>query len=86
MKQCYVPKTFSRSSQQVIDQVNDILNEYRRLGYVLTLRQLYYQLVARGHIENNLQSYKRIGSIVSDARLAGLIDWSMIEDRGREVV
>lgn len=86
MKQCYIEKNFSASSRDIIIQVNTILEEYRALGYVLTLRQLYYQLVARGHVENNMQSYKRIGSIVSDARLAGLVDWDMIEDRGREVV
>lgn len=86
MKQCYIQKRFSESSQSVIVQVNDILDEYRGLGYVLTLRQLYYQLVARAIVENNMQSYKRVGGIVSDARLAGLIDWDMIEDRGRGVV
>jgi hypothetical protein len=86
MKQCYIEKDFNASSLLVINQANAVLEEYRAMGYVLTLRQLYYQLVARGHIENNMKSYKRVGSIVSDARLAGLIDWSMIEDRGREVV
>ena len=86
MKQCYIEKRFNTSSQAIISQANTILEEYRRLGYVLTLRQLYYQLVARGHVENNMKSYKRVGSIISDARLAGLVDWSMIEDRGRDVV
>jgi hypothetical protein len=50
------------------------------------LRQLYYQLVARDYIENTVKSYKRIGDLVSNARLAGLIDWDMIEDRGRETI
>jgi len=86
MKQCYIEKRFNTSSQVIISQVNTILEEYRGLGYVLTLRQLYYQLVARGYVENDMKSYKRVGSIISDARLAGLVDWSMIEDRGRDVV
>src|SRR6185369_10539864 len=59
---------------------------YRRQGYRLSLRQLYYQLVARALIENSEKSYKNIGNLVSDARQAGLIDWDMIEDRGRETV
>jgi len=33
-----------------------------------------------------VKSYKRIGNLISDARLAGLLDWGMIEDRGRETV
>ncbi len=83
MRETFVPKDFAPSSARVIETVNAILDEYRADGYTLTLRQLYYQLVARGEIENTVQSYKRIGGIVSDARLAGLIDWEMIEDRGR---
>lgn len=31
-------------------------------------------------------NYKWLGGIITDARLAGLIDWAMIEDRNRETV
>ena len=34
----------------VVDQADSICREYRRQGYDLTLRQLYYQFVARGLI------------------------------------
>ena len=34
-------------------------------------------------LDNTDRSYKRLGSIISDARLAGLVDWSAIEDRTR---
>ncbi len=81
----YRPKTFSAAHQNVIDQANQIIDDYVAQGYRLTLRQLYYQFVARGLIENTIQSYKRVGSIVNDARLAGLIDWNAIEDRTRGV-
>lgn len=83
MKETFVEKRFSPESVHQITVINVILDEYEAEGYRLTLRQLYYQMVSRGYIENSLQSYKRIGNIVSDARLAGLIDWDMIEDRGR---
>lgn len=86
MKEKFIDKTFSAKTQAMIDTINAILTEYRAQGYRLSLRQLYYQLVARAIIENSLQSYKRIGDIVSSARLAGLVDWSMIEDRGRETI
>jgi len=86
MKKQFQNINFSRESLKIIDTANGILAEYQAQGYVLSLRQLYYQLVARDYIENTVRSYKRIGDIVSNGRLAGLIDWSMIEDRGREAI
>lgn len=66
--------------------INEILDDYQSQGYDLSLRQLYYQLVSRNIVPNNEKSYKNVGGLVSDARLAGLIDWEMIKDRGREMV
>ncbi len=86
MKEKFVDLNLSDKSLQTIKIVNAILNEYRAEGYTLTLRQLYYQLVARGIIENFIRSYKRIGDVVNNGPLSGLIDWDMIEDRGRETV
>ena len=83
MKIKYVSRRFSSESQGLIDYANDIIERYGEAGYTLTLRQLYYQLVAAAIIENTERSYKRIGSIINDARLAGLIDWEAIEDRTR---
>jgi hypothetical protein len=84
-KICYVPRRFSADARTAIQQANDIIAEYQRQGYSLTLRQLYYQFVSRDLIPNNMKSYKRLGSIVNDGRLAGLIDWSAIEDRTRNL-
>jgi hypothetical protein len=69
-----------------IEQANAIIDEYVSRGFVLTLRQLYYQFVARDLIENTMDSYRRLGKAVSIGRDAGLIDWSAIEDRTRNVV
>lgn len=84
MKQKFVEKKFGEASLDIINTCNAIIEEYAAMGFRLSLRQLYYQLVARDFIQNSTQSYKRIGSIVSDARDAGLIDWDAIEDRGRQ--
>lgn len=83
-KEKFIDKRFGTDNRALIDTCNTILEEYAG-RYVLTVRQLYYQLVARDFIENTLKSYKRVAGILSDARDAGLIDWDMIEDRGREV-
>jgi len=69
----------------MIDKANKIIAEYSGQGFQLTLRQLYYQFVARDIIPNNIKSYKNLGSVVNDGRLAGLIDWDHIQDRTRHL-
>lgn len=81
----YTPKNFRQESLQLIEKINSVISDYRAQGYSLTLRQVYYQLVARAIIENNERSYKNTGNLISDARLAGLIDWRAIEDRTRNI-
>jgi len=79
----YVPHTFSRANRELIATCNAIIDEYRAQGYILTLRQVYYQFVSHGVIANTDHEYKRLGSIINDARLAGLVDWTAITDRTR---
>jgi hypothetical protein len=81
----YVRRTFSSGSLAVIEQANAICEDYVEQGYDLTLRQLYYQFVARDLIPNRQSEYKRLGSIINDARLAGLIDWNHLVDRTRSL-
>lgn len=85
MLERFIDKVFQGDSQKTIDQANGILREYKKQGYTLTLRQLYYQFVSRGLIDNNERSYKRLGKLVTDARMAGIMDWEAIEDRNRAV-
>jgi hypothetical protein len=85
MKEAFVWRDFRRASLAIIDTANDICAEYGRQGYNLTLRQVYYQFVARGLLPNSDRSYKNLGSIINDARLAGLMDWRYIQDRTRNV-
>lgn len=86
MKEEFIHKKFSATSLKTVEQIIVIVDSYERQGYRLSVRQLYYQLVAKALIENNEKSYKRIVNLVSDARLAGLLDWDMIEDRNRETI
>lgn len=85
MKQAFKHKRFRAASLETIDQALAILEEYAEQDFRLTLRQLYYQFVARALLPNTEASYNRLGSLVNDARLAGLIDWSFIEDRTRNL-
>lgn len=81
----YAEHRFNTEKVEMIARANAILNEYAAQGYDLTLRQLYYQFVARAIVANTLQEYKRLGTVINDARLAGLIDWNHIVDRTRNL-
>jgi len=81
----YIDKTFTRTSLAIIDTARQICADYQRQGFDLTLRQLYYQFVARGYLANKDTEYKRLGNIINDARLAGLLDWDYIVDRTRNL-
>lgn len=85
MKERYVNKAFHPKSEALILLCDDIINDYSAQGYKLTVRQIYYQLVARGHVENTVRSYENVQGLINNARLAGLLDWDAVEDRTREI-
>lgn len=94
---------FRPETRALIPVLVAIVNEYTQAGYVLTLRQLYYQTISRDILpgdwidveynrkngldddtKNTEKNYKRLGGLVSDMRMTGLLDWDAIVDRGRE--
>ena len=83
VKQAFIEWRPARKSQPLLQASMDIIDEFRAQGYNLTLRQLYYQLVARDIIPNKQVWYARLGEIIKTARLSGMVDWDAIEDRGR---
>lgn len=84
-RESYRPKDFREATWKVIRQANSIIAEYQAAGFQLTLRQLYYQFVARDLLPNKQSEYKRLGDILNDARLAGAVDWNAIIDRTRNL-
>lgn len=76
----------SPRSLSIIQIANQICAEYRAQGYDLTLRQLYYQFVARDYLPNNQRSYKSLGTTIDRARKAGMLDWAYIIDRTRNLM
>lgn len=79
----YAPRAFGSVAMARIGVANDIIRDYRKDGLTLTLRQLYYQFVARGYLPNEQKEYNSLGRLISDARMAGLVSWTAIEDRTR---
>ena len=108
MKETFTFKEFKLPTLMMIFTINSILSEYQAEGYDLSVRQVYYQLIARdlfpddrkwrqikdtnkwvkdpNGTKNAEPNYKWLAEILTEARMAGLIDWDMIVDRGRETV
>lgn len=83
MKQAFRSQRITPDRTAQIDRANEILEDYAGQGYRLTLRQLYYQLVARDIIPNTVKEYNKLGTTCVIGRMNGLIDWNAIEDRLR---
>ena len=86
MKLAFETVNFTAKTLALIELMDQILTEYGAMGYRLTIRQLYYQLVARDVIPNSQRSYKRVVDIAGKARNAGKLDWYAIEDRARSEI
>lgn len=60
-------------------KILDELSDYKPL----TLRQVYYQLVGKGYIENTQSEYTQLSTLLKWARIDREISWNDIEDRTR---
>ena len=73
----------NKKNQEQLKVVNEIIEEYAKEGYTLTLRQLYYQLVSRDIVPNQQKEYAKLSTLLVKGRMAGVVDWEAIEDRIR---
>ena len=84
---------FKDETLEIVVQANTIITQYG--GVALTVRQIFYRFIGddllpdswrderRGGTKNTPGNYKRLAKILTNARYAGLVDWDLIEDRGR---
>lgn len=86
MKQAYEEVTLKPDTLKLVMKMDAILTQYMADGYVLSVRQVFYQLVSRAIVANTQKEYKRVADILSKGRLQGLLDWDAIEDRNREFI
>ena len=83
----YKDLRFNQATLDTMGQANAVIDQYRKAGHDLTLRQLYYRMVATGLLKTNTkQQYERLGDIMTNGRLAGLVSWDALEDRGRNLM
>lgn len=81
MKQAYATaQRFHRASLGLIDTCETILAGYHQRGFTIAMRQLYYRLVIEGRVKNTPRSYENLVSLMTNARMAGRIDWEHIVD------
>lgn len=67
---------------RLLAQAREILEDSPR---AMTVRQLYYRLVAAIVIPNNVRSYQNLVGMLTKARKVNLLDTDMFVDRGRAV-
>jgi len=79
----YSEARLSAAKLALIGTLAPIIEEYEAAGYAVTVRQVYYQCVARGLMPSSGKTYDAVQGAIADGRMAGLISWTAIEDRGR---
>ncbi len=68
--------------QEIVTRVNEIIRQY---DMPLTLRQIYYRLVAAGAIPNRRTAYNGLSAQLVTARERNEVDESRIVDRSRRI-
>ncbi|MBN2334510.1 hypothetical protein JXL21_03050 [Candidatus Bathyarchaeota archaeon] len=71
------------SYDEIVEAALDIFQQY---DTAITLRQLYYRLVSRLLIPNDINNYKRLSRIMVKAREDGDVPINCLEDRSRRVL
>ena len=67
----------------IVESVNGILAEY---DFPLTLRQIYYRLVASSLIPNKRSAYNQLSNALVKARENNEVDDTCIENQARQVL
>jgi len=83
MKERFTDKVFKDEQMKMIRWADGVLTKYQKEGYSMTVRQLFYAAVSINLLPNVQPEYSKLGDLLTDARLAGYLDWDAIVDRGR---
>ncbi len=71
-------------TQAILDQIQEILEEYRE-QWPITNRQICYRLVGRFGYDKSEQAFERAYEYLNRGRRAGLVPFEAIRDDGEEV-
>lgn len=76
--------SWTKNRKQQADNILDVVEDLHDY-YPLTLRQVYYRLVAAQVIENTKSKYNDLSKVIKQMRLDKMLPWDVIEDRTRRV-
>jgi len=72
--------------REVLVVVDSAVAYFRGEGVKPTLRTLFYYLYSKGVIPNTRSAYKRLSTVLVNARKAGRYEWDFLEDKTRVVL
>jgi 5S rRNA maturation endonuclease (ribonuclease M5) len=75
---------YQTKTKEILGLIRKLITQHR--GRKLTLRQVFYQLVAKKIIPNNLRAYKNLSYLIAKARKNGDIPWDVIRNHTRFVI
>ena len=81
---CYEKKTFSQDKLDLISKANQIVREYQRQGFNLTLRQLYYQFVSRDFLPQSWADKNGVINRPESYNLRNTSEHVPVKKRGRQ--
>jgi len=64
-------------------EIKGVIQAVLEANHPMTVRQVYYQLVARQVIENRQAQYQAISTLLVKMRQDGEVPWDYVEDRNR---
>ncbi len=83
MKERFTDEKFTDDQMKMIRWAETTLSKYQAAGYTVTVRQMFYAAVTINLVKNLQPEYKKLGDLLTRARMAGWLDWDAIVDRGR---
>ncbi len=82
MRETCTSTNFRSANRKLADELVKAVYDLRQY-WPLTVRQAYYQMVARLVVENNHAQYRRISRVLTEMRKEDMVPWRAFEDRTR---
>ena len=79
------PIKINKKNRKLLDNMINIIEDYEKIKYKITVRQVFYQMVARNFLGNTKNNYYAVGKLLRDGRMSGEINWNTIVDRTRSI-
>lgn len=82
MRETCTSTKFRSANKKLADELVKAVYDLRQY-WPLTVRQAYYQMVARLVVDNNHAQYRRVSRVLKEMRMEDMVPWGAFEDRTR---